>query len=257
MEWAAGFQPKILTAGNRADWLYWVGCTGSYEPLAQSVSIALLKILDQAGMDYALLAQKERCCGDPARRLGEEGLFQRACKENIETFHEYGVKNIVTPCPHCYNIFKNEYPLFGSDFKVYHHSQLLAQWVSEKKFNLSGGRKYRSAFYQDPCYLVRYNPVFKESREIIGNIPSLNLLNPRGADKSFCCGGGGGQMWLDVRQGDRVENVRFAQIEKFNPELIITACPFCKIMFDSATTARGVADQYRIKDISELLLESI
>ena len=256
MNWAEGINLKTWPAEDKTDWLYWVGCTGSYVNLAQDISRAVLKLLGQGGIRHALLGKEERCCGEPARRMGEEGLFQKICRENISLFDGYGIKKIITHCPHCYHTFKNEYPLLGGKYEVYHHSQLPALLGFENKLSVHGESKYASIFFQDPCYLARYNGIYKEPRKVIRNLLSGTLVNIESWDRSFCCGGGGGHMWLDIQAGRRIETVRLEQIQRLEPEVIATACPFCKIMLDSALSSLGDADRFQVKDISELLLES-
>lgn len=257
LDWAEGMDTKIWMSKDGADWLYWVGCTGAYLSLAQEVSRSVLELLRQGGIRHALLGKKERCCGEPARRMGEEGLFQKICRENIRLFNEYGVKKIITHCPHCYHTFKNEYPLLGGRYDVYHHSQMLSLPDLKNKFGTSKENPSRSFFFQDPCYLTRYNGISQEPRDIITNSLSGTLINTERWDRSFCCGGGGGHMWLDIRAGRRIENVRFEQIQRLGPEVIVTACPFCKIMLDAAVSSSGATERFRIKDISELMLESV
>jgi Fe-S oxidoreductase/nitrate reductase gamma subunit len=260
MNWAENLKPSVLKENEEVEWLYWVGCSSSYDPLAQEISHAVLSLLNRSGIRFALLGTKESCCGDPARRIGEEGLFQKICRENIALFHGHRVRKIITQCPHCYNILKNEYPLMGGNYEVYHHSQLFSHLVAAKKLDVVKGLKYSTVFFQDPCYLGRYNQNFNDGRYLIQSIPSLSLLNPGGGDKAFCCGGGGGQMWLEVREGKRVENVRFAQIGTLKPEIIATACPFCKIMLDTARASQPATERQQalpIKDIAELLIEAL
>lgn len=258
MMWAEHLKAPLARNGAKIELLYWVGCAGSYDPLGQEISRAMLRLLDSANVNYAVLGTEERCCGDPARRLGDEGLFQEVCRENIATFKNYNITKILTHCPHCFNMFKNEYPLLGGCFEVLHHTRLLRGLVVGRRVSERQPPQRANLFYQDPCYLGRYNGGFDDARKLIESIPAAHLSNTGGGEKAFCCGGGGGQLWLDVRAGERIENVGMARIARTQPEIIATACPFCKIMFDTALasrSARGEKWSPRIKDIAELLAE--
>ena len=229
-------------------------------PVVQEFSRAMLALFKSAGANYALLGAEERCCGDPARRLGDEGLFQDICRQNIAVFNKYGIKKIVTSCPHCFHVLKNEYPSLDGSFDVYHHAHFLTRLLESNALHIPLPRERLSVFYQDPCYLGRYNGNVTDARTLIDREAKAGLLNPAEGDQAFCCGGGGGQMWLDVRKGERIENVRMNQIETSRPDTIATACPYCKIMFDSALAsraARGEKWSPPIKDIAELLAENL
>ncbi len=258
--WVGQVSPSLIEKTETVEMLYWVGCAGAYDPLGQEISRAMVTVLNSTGVRYAVLGNEERCCGDPARRLGEEGLFQDICRKNIITFAEYGISTIVTNCPHCFNIFRNEYPLLGGEFRVLHHAQYLADlWVKQGRTDLQH-TSTESIFYHDPCYLARYNADIPNARRFLQNNLAVDVLNSSAPEKTLCCGGGGGQMWIDVHEGDRIENVRIAQIEEATPDTVATACPYCKIMFDTALSSRAARGEKwtpRIKDVAELWAERL
>ncbi len=254
-DWASGLDIKTAAGDSSFDILYWVGCTGALEERNMRVSAATARLMQMAGVDFAVLGTGESCCGDPARRLGDEYLFQTLCQKNIETFRELGVRRIVTACPHCFNMLRNEYPQFGGRFEVMHHSQLLAALVRDGRLR-PGGLPGRVA-YHDSCYLGRYNNVYQAPRDIIRSIPGVRFLElPRNRQDSFCCGGGGGHMWLEEEPAKRLNARRARQVVAAGVDTLATACPFCLSMLEDGLKSQG-EEQSTVLDVSELLLQAL
>ncbi|TAK30397.1 MAG: (Fe-S)-binding protein [Chloroflexota bacterium] len=255
--WANKYKVPTIQDKPDADIIYWVGCAGSYEPVAQQVSVAMVDILEAAGISYAILGNQEKCCGAEARRLGEEGLFQKLAQDNIQLLKSYGASRIVTNCPHCYNTFKNEYPQLGGLFEVSHHSEFLVQLLQKGNIRLAGDLKRTIAFH-DSCYLGRYNGILDAPRRVLESIPELKLVElASNRERSFCCGGGGGQFWLDIGGTERINYIRFKEVEQVKVETVVTACPFCKLMLDDAAAAHaGSTNPIGVKDIAEMVMES-
>jgi Fe-S oxidoreductase len=217
----------------------------------------MVNILQQANVSFMTLGCEERCTGDPARRLGDESLFQNFKQKNIETLRAHGARKIVTHCPHCLNTLKNEYS-DNAEFTVVHHSQLLNTLVQEGKVQLDPARSEQSITFHDPCYLGRHNGEYDAPRAVVASVPGTTLVEmERSREKSFCCGGGGGQMWLESAGRERVEGMRLAEAEGTGARTIATACPFCKIMLESASATAGKQELVQIRDIAELVNEAI
>jgi Fe-S oxidoreductase/nitrate reductase gamma subunit len=244
--------------GAAPEWVYWVGCAGAFEPTAQSISRSTAAILKKAGVDFAVLAG-ETCTGDPARRLGEEGMFERVRKTNLERIRATGAKKIVTHCPHCLNSLKNEYPEDGAaELEIVHHSQLIKRLIADRKVALLDRGTKETITFHDPCYLGRHNGEYDAPRSVVESVPGMNLVEmPRAKERSFCCGGGGGQMWLESSGTNRIEGLRLAEAEKTGASLVATGCPFCKVMLESAAATAGSDTGVRIRDLSEIVLDSM
>jgi Fe-S oxidoreductase len=236
----------------------WVGCAGAFEPSAQSISRSTAAILKKAGVDFAVLAG-ETCTGDPARRLGEEGLFERVKRTNLERIRATGAKKIVTHCPHCLNSLKNEYPEeWTAELEIVHHSQLLNRLIADEKIRLKDRGARETVTFHDPCYLGRHNGEYEAPRSVVESVPGMNLVEmPRAKERSFCCGGGGGQMWLESAGTNRIEGLRLAEAEKTGSSLVATGCPFCKVMLESAAATAENRSGVRIRDLSEIVLDSM
>jgi len=252
---AEQFQMPLAETGGKIELLYWVGCASIYDERARDTTRAMASVLNTAGIKYAVLGAQEVCCGDPARRLGEEGLFQTLVRSNVEAFGEYNVKRILTQCPHCYNTFKNEYNRFGCDIEVIHHSQFIWDLIQSAKISPGSVRRQRITFH-DPCYLGRYNGQYAAPRQVLSAIGGAEIVEMKSCqENSFCCGAGGGHLWLPDSSGQRIENLRFEQAQAINPQVIATACPYCTIMFDAAAKANGTG-VVKVLDIAELLMET-
>lgn len=252
-DWIDELGLKTLQPGEQVELLYWVGCTGALESLSRKITFATAKLLRDAGVNFGLLGNEEICCGDPARRIGNEYLFQTMAEQNIGTFRSHGVKRILTHCPHCLNTLKNEYPEFGGDFEVIHHSQLLAELMQQGRLSPSKAIDDKVVLH-DSCYLGRHNDIYAAPREILKKIPGITLVEmERARERSFCCGGGGGHMWAEDNTGRRLNDVRIEQAEATGANTLAVACPFCLQMFQASITATNRSATLRVCDISELL----
>lgn len=237
------------------DIIYWTGCFGGYDPRGQEVSKAIVSLLKLAEVNFAVAGPMETCTGDPARRLGEEALYQMLATQNVETLNELKVKKILANCPHCFNTIKNEYPDFGGMYEVVHHSDYLLELVRDGKINPDENLNKKMT-YHDSCYLGRYNQVYDSPREILKSIPGIDLVEmKRTKSKSFCCGAGGGKIWME-EEAPRVNWNRFDEAAELKPDTLATACYFCNTMFDDAAKFRGKEEEMEIKDIAEILHES-
>jgi len=255
--WMEGLNIKTLAEDSTAEVLYWVGCTEALEDRSLKVAQATAKLMKLAGVKFGVLGDEESCCGDPARRLGNEYLFQMQAQRNIETLKNYNVKKIVTGCPHCYNTLKNEYPQFGGNFEVLHHSDFILQLLQEKKIKISKG-PLGAVTYHDPCYLGRYNNIFETPREVLSYVPDINLVEmERNRERSFCCGAGGGHMWLEEQKvGERINVMRTDQAMAAKVQIVATACPYCLQMFQDGIKTKAAEEKLKVMDIAEILATS-
>jgi len=235
------------------EYLFFVGSMGSYDNRSRKVTRALVRLMNEAGVNFAILGSEEHNSGDTPRRIGNEYLFQQLCLENIETFRRYNVKKIVTACPHTYNILKNEYPEFGLEAEVIHHSELLAELVKSGKLKPRHPLRER-VVYHDSCYLGRYNGVYEQPRDILLAIPGMELAEmERSRENGMCCGAGGGMMWMEETAGKRINLARTEQALAVNPTVISTACPYCLTMIEDGTKLKEVESRVKARDIAELL----
>jgi Fe-S oxidoreductase len=257
-EWAAGLDVPLMADVEEADVLYWVGCAGSYDPRNQRVSQSMVQILHTAGVDFAILGEEESCNAEWARRAGEEYLYQMQTGENIETLKRYRFNRIVTQCPHCFNTLKNEYPQFGGEWQVIHHSQYILELIAAGKLALSETGDGSPATFHDSCYLGRHNRVYDAPRQVLAMLPGLELTElRRSRERGFCCGGGGACMWMEHEAGQRVNDVRMDEIEELAPALATVACPFCLIMLEEAATGQGAGASLALKDIAEVVAGAV
>jgi len=248
---------NLIQERGEVEVLYWVGCTSAYDPRAQDISRAVLSLLDKANINYAILGTEERCCGDPARRMGEEGLFQKIACSNIEDLKKYHFERLLTHCPHCFNTFKNEYPQMGGQFEVVHHSQFLLELIRAGRIKLPEEQELRLTFH-DPCYLGRYNGMYDPPRQVLQAISKIRIAEIKlNKAKAICCGAGGGQMWIQAEKGRRIEDMRFEQAQELNVQVVATACPYCTIMLGEAGKIKEAAGKIKVTDIAELLAERI
>jgi Fe-S oxidoreductase len=250
----------VPTVKERPDfeYLFFVGSMGSYDLRSRKVSRALVRLLHEAGVSFAILGNEERNSGDTPRRMGNEMLFQQLCAENIATFEKYGVRKIVTACPHTYNTLKNEYPDFGMmDVQVLHHSELLSELVRNGRLKPRHEVRERIT-YHDSCYLGRYNGVYEQPREVLRAIPGVELVElERSRENGMCCGAGGGMMWMEETSGKRVNLARTEQALEVKPTVISSACPYCLTMLEDGTKLKEVENEVKARDIAELLEQSI
>ncbi len=256
-EWRRRLGVKTLDEVPNTDYLYWIGCVSTFDPRAQKIAEALVQILGRAGVSFGILGGAGRCCGEEVRRVGEEGRFQQIVFENIEMMNKYDVKKILTHCPHCYNTLKNEYPEFGGNYEVIHHSQLLADLIEKGKVKPTN--KIELAFtFHDPCYLGRYNGFFQEPRMVLASIPGARPKEmQRSQDRSLCCGGGGGNLWYEVPEQERISVIRTREVEGTGSDLLALACPYCMSMFEDASRLLGLEEKLEIKDIAEIIYGSL
>lgn len=253
-----GIQVPTVKENPDFEYLFFVGSMGSYDLRSRSISRAFARLLNQSGISFAILGNEEKNSGDTPRRMGNEMLFQQLCTDNIEIFRKYGVRKIVTACPHTFNTLKNEYPEFGLEgVEVYHHTQLLDQLIQAGKLNPLHEVKERIT-YHDSCYLGRYNNVYDEPRNILKAIPGVELAEmKRSRENGMCCGAGGGMMWLEEKSGKRVNLARTEQALEVNPTVISSACPYCLTMMEDGTKMKEVEERVKAKDIAELLEQSV
>ena len=250
-----GLRP-LESTDDDVELLYWVGCTGALEGRSRRITCATARLLIAAGIEFAALGNEEGCCGDPARRLGNEYLFQMMAQQNVEVLKSHGVRRIVTHCPHCFNVLKNEYPQFGGDFEVIHHSQLLADLVKQGRLPI-GKAVAQKVVFHDSCYLGRHNQIYDAPREVLKAVPGLSLFEMgRSRGLSFCCGAGGGHMWMEDSSERRINDVRTEQALETGANAVATSCPFCLQMFEAGVRAKEGLD-VRVRDISELLEEAM
>ena len=254
-DWAEGLSVQTFTEGMEI--LYFPGCYLSYDPRLKKVARATAHILNQAGVDFGILGSKENCCGESIRKTGDEALFKRLARENIKTFIDHGVKKILVSSPHCYHTFKNEYPEFRVNFEVVHISQYLLELINEGRLELT--KEYgKKVTYHDPCYLGRHNGLYDEPREVLKKIPGLELIEmPESRGDSFCCGGGGGRIWMETPKGERFSDLRVEQAIGVGAEVLATACPYCITNFEDSRLNREDSEVIEVKDITEILQEVI
>ncbi len=257
-KWAEGLDIKTMAEDNNAEYLFWVGCSGSYDARYQKVSVAFAKIMQKAGVEFRILGEEEKCNGDTARRLGNEYLAQMLIQENVETLNNYNVKKIVTACPHCYNSLKNEFPDFGGNYELIHHTELINKLLVEKKIELKDNAEKHKVTYHDSCYLGRYNNIYDEPRKDLEKIANLELVEmERTKDRGLCCGAGGGRMFLEELEGERINVNRTAEAVKTGADTIASACPFCMTMLSDGLKTLDKNEDIEVKDIAEIILENI
>lgn len=255
-DWASELGLKLWGSSEDAakfEYLFWVGCAGSYDNRAQKTVKSFVRILEEAGVSYAILGTGEKCTGDPARRTGNEYLFQNLAQENVQTLNDLGVKKVVTACPHCFNTLKNEYPSFGGKYQVLHHSQLIDELVTSGRIKLDQETMKKATFH-DPCYLGRWNDEYDAPRRTLAALKHLNVVEmDRNRRTSMCCGAGGGQMWMEEKLGTRVNAERTSQALKTGAELVAVACPFCMTMIEDGVKGANKEEQVQVLDIAELV----
>ncbi|OGU57649.1 MAG: hypothetical protein A2X64_06055 [Ignavibacteria bacterium GWF2_33_9] len=256
VDWAEGLDVKIAAENPDFEYLFWVGCAGSFDDTGKRVSVAFTKLMQQAGVNFAILGNEESCNGDPARRAGNEYLADMMIKNNVEILKQYNVKKVITTCPHCFNAIKNEYPDFDFAPEVMHHTEFLDKLITEGKINLVKPDIKKRLTYHDSCYLGRYNQIYDEPRDIIQNVGNYEFTEAgRNKDKGLCCGAGGAQMFMEETEGKRVNIERTEELLSTNSELIGVNCPFCHIMISDGLKAMD-NEQVKVKDIAELVLEN-
>ena len=257
-DWAEGLDVPTLAEKPDAEILFWVGCTGALEQRSQQVTRSMVKVLQRAGVDFAILGDEETCTGDPARRMGNEYLFQNLAQQNIETLNNYNVKKIVTTCPHCFNTMRNEYPQFGGNYEVLHYTQLVEDLIRQGR--LKPVKTINSTVaYHDSCFLGRHNGIYDQPRNIAKAIPGLKLveMEPRCRERSFCCGAGGGHLWIEESQGTRINHARTDQFLETGADTVGVSCPYCLQMLTEGIESKGTGSEKHSRDLLEILSDSL
>jgi Fe-S oxidoreductase len=259
-EWANDMGIPTIEQNPDAEVLYWVGCFGSYDDRSKKVAQSFSRLMQRAGVSFAILGKDENCTGDPARRAGNEYLYQMMATENVETLKvatDEGAKTIVTACPHCYNTIADEYSQFGGNFRVMHHTQFLAELVAQGKLKPEVPMD-QAVSYHDPCYLGRYHDTYDEPRQVLEAIPGVSLKEIQPCrEKAMCCGAGGAHAFMEETRGRRINHIRLEQTMAVGPERVATACPYCLMMFEDATGAKGVSDSLPVQDVAEMIEASL
>ena len=264
-DWARELNVPTIEENPDAEYLYWPGCSGAFDARSKHVARAVVALLKKAGVNFAILGNAEKCCGDSARRLGNEYLYYLLASENIETLNTYGVKKIVTQCPHCFHALSVDYPQMGGTYEAIHHSQLFERLIAQGRLK-PDGCDFTTVTYHDSCYLGRYHDVFEQPRNILKSTGATIVEMSRNHSRSFCCGAGGGHMWLEEPSGERINNMRAQEALSTQAQAIVTACPFCLTMLSDGVAAQsatqGVArnavqkQQIPVKDVAEILAQS-
>lgn len=251
---------EMMANGETPEVLFWVGCAGSFDQRAQKISRAFATILNHVGIKFAILGKEEMCTGDPARRAGNEFLFQMMAYQNIQTLNNYGIKKIVTTCPHCFNIFKNEYPVLGGTYDVMHHTEFLQQLIDEGKIKLkdSDAFKGKRITYHDSCYLGRGNGIYEAPRKVLEALDAELVEMARCGKNGFCCGAGGAQMFKEEEPGNtRVNFERANEAIATGSQIVASACPFCNTMLTDGVKAAEKEESVKVMDVAELVAQSL
>ena len=247
---------EMMAAGTKPEVLFWVGCAGSFDQRAQKITKAFATILDKAGVVYAILGKEEACTGDPARRAGNEFMFQMMAYQNIQVMNAYEIKKIVTTCPHCFNTLKNEYPALGGNYDVIHHTQFLQELIESGKIKISDSNEWKgkTITYHDSCYLGRANSIYEAPRDLIDKLDAELVEMKRSKANGLCCGAGGAQMFKDAEAGDKEINIeRTEDALNTNPDIIATGCPFCNTMLTDGIKNKEKEGEIKVMDIAELI----
>ncbi len=251
---------ELAAEGRDPEILFWVGCAGSFDSRAQKVTVAFCKILNAVGVDFAILGNEESCTGDPARRAGNEFLFQMQALQNIEVLNMYNVKKMVTTCPHCFNTIKNEYPALGGQYEVVHHTQLLQQLIDEGRIKMKEGGEFKGKriTYHDSCYIGRVNGVYEAPREVLQTLDAELVEMRRCKSNGLCCGAGGAQMWKEDEPGDKRINIeRAEEALETGAKVVAANCPFCLTMMGDGVKAKDKQDEVMVYDLAELILNNM
>jgi len=252
MDWAKDLNVRELAEGDEVDVLYFVGCAAAFDQRNRKVARAFVKLMQKANIDFGVLGFDEMCCGETARRMGHEYMFQEFAKQNIETFSKIKFKRIVTACPHCFNTLKNEYPQMGGDYKVMHYTELLKE-ANLPAPSANGNGLKGKVTYHDSCYLGRYNNVYQQPRDLLARSGVERVEMARKMEDSLCCGGGGGGMWMETDVNTRINHRRLQDALDAKADVVATACPYCMIMFEDAIKSKSLGEQVKTMDIAEVL----
>lgn len=249
---------EMMAAGEEPEVLFWVGCMGSFDDRAKKITKAFARLLQKANVKFAVLGAEESCSGDPAKRAGNEFLYQMQAFANIQVLNAYGVKRIVTACPHCFNIMKNEYPELGGNYEVVHHTQFLQRLLDEKRLTVEGGKfKGKRITFHDPCYLGRANDVYEAPRLVLEKLDAELTEMKRCKERGLCCGAGGAQMFKEAEKGNKEINIeRTEDAIEIKPDIIAAGCPFCNTMMTDGVKHFNKEGEIQVKDIAELIAEA-
>jgi Fe-S oxidoreductase len=257
VKWATDLKVKPFEAG-KTEYLFYVGCFGSFDSRAKQVTVAITKILDAAGVSWGILGKDEKCCGESLRRLGNEYVFDRMARENIKQYQDKGVTKIITFCPHCFTVLKNEYPQYGAKFEVVHHTEFINQLIKEGKLKLNGSLDLGNLVFHDSCYLGRHNNIYEAPRAAVtaatGKAP---IEMARNHNRGFCCGAGGGRMWLEESVGKRINIERTEEALKSDPKTICVACPYCMTMFEDGLKDKAADSKVQVLDVAEIVAKAL
>ncbi len=249
---------EMMASGQQPEVLFWVGCAGSFDDRAKKITRAFVKILNNVGVNFAVLGTEESCTGDPAKRAGNEFLFQMQAMGNIQILNAYEIKKIVTTCPHCFNTLKNEYPELGGNYEVLHHSQFLQQLIDAGKLTVQGGAfRGKKITFHDPCYLGRANEVYEAPRELIEKLDAELVEMKRCKSNGLCCGAGGAQMFKEAEKGNKEINIeRTEEALEIKPDIIATGCPFCMTMMTDGVKLKNEETETKVFDLAELIAKA-
>lgn len=249
---------EMMANNETPEVLFWVGCAGSFDDRAKKITKAMVNILNHVGINFAILGQEETCTGDPAKRAGNEFLYQMQATMNIQVLNAYGIKNIVTTCPHCFNTLKNEYPDLGGNYKVQHHTQFIQDLINKGKLKIEGGTfKGKKITFHDPCYLGRANGEYEAPRSLIAKLDAELVEMKRCKTNGLCCGAGGAQMFKEAEKGDKEINIeRTEEAVELNPEVIATGCPFCNTMLTDGVKLKNKDNSIKVLDLAELVAQA-
>jgi Fe-S oxidoreductase len=257
LDWTEGLDVQHVSSAKDAEVLLWVGCGGALIERNQKVIRSTAQLLTKAGVKFAVMGREEKCSGDPARRIGNEFLFEMLAKENVANLKKYDVRKVVTPCPHCFNTFRNEYPQYGGQYEVFHHSEYLARLVDDGKLPRHAATEQRVTFH-DPCYLGRHNGQYEAPRQLVQiSSRTAAVEMPQSRANSYCCGGGGGMSFLDEPPGKRVNQERARQILETGADVVAVGCPFCMTMLEDGINATKGERNVRVLDVAELLWQAV
>jgi len=257
VKWAADINVKPFEAG-KTEYLFYVGCFGAFDPRSRHVTLAISKILNAGGISWGTLGKDEMCCGDSLRRLGNEFVFDRMARDNVKMFKERGVRKIITECPHCYNTLKNDYRQYGAELEIIHHTELIGNLIEDKRLELRKVEDLGNTVFHDSCYLGRLNSLYEAPRKVIASVTGqMPIEMERHHDKSFCCGAGGGRMWMEERIGKRINVARVEEALKKDPRTICVCCPYCMTMFQDGLKDSKADDRVQVLDLAEIVAEAL
>lgn len=257
VDWIRELGARIVGPGEKCEVLYWIGCCTTFTQTRHKIAADLFKIFKKCGIDAGVLGADEVCCGDPSRLLGQEMLFQQAAKQQVEALNSRKMKTLLVSCPHCYNVFKNEYPQFGGHYNVKHHTVFLQELIAEGRIKPKNKIQGRVT-YHDPCYLGRYQGIYEQPRDAIESVPGLEMIDmERSRNKSYCCGGGGGHLWMDLPKGERINTIRIKQVMETKANSIVASCPYCMQMLDDSLKILNQDTNIGLMDIANLVWKSI